>query len=141
MQERQTFRNMNMTKEAHMSFPTVLIVDDSRLSRMMIRAFITQAHPDWTIIEASNGQEAIEKTATQTVDLMTIDLNMPGMDGLTLATQLQHNHPTAHITLITANIQESVRHRAAAAGMGFIAKPVSEDSVLPCLSALENRCA
>ena len=47
-----------------MSFPTVLIVDDSRLSRMMIRAFITQAYPDWTIIEASNGQEALEKTAT-----------------------------------------------------------------------------
>ena len=36
-----------MTKEAHMSYvPTVLIVDDSRLSRMMIRAFITQSHPD-----------------------------------------------------------------------------------------------
>jgi two-component system chemotaxis response regulator CheY len=118
--------------------PTVLIVDDSRLSRMLIRAFITQAHPDWTIIEASNGQEALEKTATQTVDLMTIDLNMPGMDGLTLATQLQHNHPTAYITLVTANIQESVRHRAAAAGMGFIAKPVTEDSLLACLSSLEK---
>jgi CheY-like chemotaxis protein len=131
-----------MTKEVYMSsVPTVLIVDDSRLSRMMIRAVITQAHPDWTIIEAGNGQEALEKTATQTVDLMTIDLNMPGMDGLTLATQLQHNHPTAHITLVTANIQASVRQRAATAGMGFIAKPVSEDSVLACLSALENRRA
>ena len=118
--------------------PTVLIVDDSRLSRMLIRAFITQVHPDWTIIEASNGQEALEKTATQTVDLMTIDLNMPGMDGLTLATQLQHNHPRAYITLVTANIQESVRHRAAAAGMGFIAKPVTEDSLLACLSSLEK---
>jgi len=118
--------------------PTVLIVDDSRLSRMMIRAFITQAHPDWTIIEASNGPEALERTATQTVDLMTIDLNMPGMDGLTLATQLQHTYPTAYITLITANIQESVRHRAEAAGMGFIAKPVTEDNVLACLSSLEN---
>ena len=121
-----------------MSFPTVLIVDDSRLSRMMIRAFITQARPDWTIIEASNGQEALEKSATQTVALMTIDLNMPGMDGLTLATQLQHTYPTAYITLITANIQESVRHRAEAAGMGFIAKPVTEDNVLACLSSLEN---
>jgi CheY-like chemotaxis protein len=69
---------------------------------------------------------------------MTIDLNMPGMDGLTLATQLQHNYPTAHITVVTANIQESVRHRAATAGMGFIAKPVTEDSVLACLAALEN---
>jgi len=118
--------------------PTVLVVDDSRLSRMMIRAFIAQAYPDWTVIEASNGQEALERTATQTVDLMTIDLNMPGMDGLTLATQLQHKHPTACITLITANIQESVRHRAEAAGMGFIAKPITEDSILACLSSLEN---
>jgi two-component system, chemotaxis family, chemotaxis protein CheY len=118
--------------------PTVLIVDDSRLSRMMIRAFITQAHPDWTIVEASNGQEALEKTATQTVDLMTVDLNMPGMDGLTLAAQLQHHHPTAYITLVTANIQESVRQRAAAAGMGFIAKPVTADNILACLSALEK---
>ena len=118
--------------------PTVLIVDDSRLSRMMIRAFIMQSHPDWTIIEASHGQEALEKTATQAVDLMTIDLNMPGMDGLTLATQLQHNHPTDSITLVTANIQESVRHRAAAAGMGFIAKPVTEDSIRACLSSLEK---
>ena len=118
--------------------PTVLIVDDSRLSRMMIRAFITQVHPEWAIIEASNGQEALEKTATQAVDLMTIDLNMPGMDGLTLATQLRHTHPSASITLVTANIQESVRHRAAAAGMGFVAKPVSADSILACLSALEN---
>jgi CheY-like chemotaxis protein len=118
--------------------PTVLIVDDSRLSRMMIRAFITQAHPDWTIIEASNGQEALEKTATQTVDLITVDLNMPGMDGLTLAAQLQHHHSTAYITLVTANIQESVRQRAAEAGMGFIAKPVTADNVLACLSALEK---
>jgi len=131
-----------MTKEARMSYvPTVLIVDDSRLSRMMIRTFITQAHPDWSIIEASNGQEALEKTTTETVDLMAIDLNMPGMDGLTLATQLQHTHPTAYITLVTANIQESVRHRAAAAGMGFIAKPVSENSVIACLTSLENRRA
>lgn len=118
--------------------PTVLIVDDSRLSRLMIRTFIAQAHPDWRIIEASNGQEALEKTATQAVDLMTIDLNMPGMDGLTLAAQLQHNHPTAHITLVTANIQESVRHRAAAAGMGFIAKPVTADNILACLASLEQ---
>jgi two-component system, chemotaxis family, chemotaxis protein CheY len=128
-----------MIKEAHMScVPTVLIVDDSRLSRMMIRTFITQAHPDWTIIEASNGQEALEKTAAQTVDLMTIDLNMPGMDGLTLATRLKHNHPAASITLVTANIQESVRQRAEAAGMGFIAKPITEDNVLACISCLEN---
>lgn len=108
------------------SVPTVLIVDDSRFARLMIRTFITNVHPDWAFIEASNGQEALEKTAACTVDVMSIDLNMPGMDGLTLATHLREKHPMARITLVTANIQESVRQRAEAAGVGFIAKPITE---------------
>ena len=120
------------------SVPTVLIVDDSRLSRTMIRAFITNAHPDWTILEASNGQEALEKTATLTVDAMTLDLNMPGIDGLSLATQFKAKYPKAQVTLLTANIQDSVRHRAAAAGVGFIAKPITEDNVLAFLAEVEH---
>lgn len=118
--------------------PTVLIVDDSRLSRTMIRTFITNAHPDWIILEASNGQEALEKTATLTVDAMTLDLNMPGMDGLSLATQFKAKYPQAHITLLTANIQDSVRHRAAATGVGFMAKPITEDNVLAFLTGVEH---
>ena len=118
--------------------PTVLIVDDSRLSRMMIRTFITQAHPDWTIIEASNGQEALEKTVTLTVDVITVDLNMPGMDGLTLVTTFKDRYPAAHITLLTANIQDRVRHFAAAAGVGFITKPITEDNLLAFLAGVEN---
>ena len=118
--------------------PTVLIVDDSRLSRMMIRTFITRVHPDWTIIEASNGQEALEKTATLTVDVMTVDLNMPGMDGLTLATKFKDRYPTAHIALLTANIQDRVRHCAEAAGLGFIAKPITEDNLLAFIAGVEN---
>ena len=118
--------------------PTVLIVDDSRLSRMMIRTFITRVHPDWTIIEASNGQEALEKTATLTVDIMTVDLNMPGIDGLTLATQFKDRYPAAHITLLTANIQDRVRHVAEAAGLGFITKPITEDNLLAFIAGVEN---
>jgi len=118
---------------------TVLIVDDSRLSRMMIRTFISNAHPDWSIVEASNGQEALEKTAACPVHVMTIDLNMPGIDGLTLATQLREHHPTAHMSLITANIQDSVRQRAAAAGVRFIPKPVTEEHILAFLAGMETR--
>src|SRR5215475_11064908 len=121
--------------------PTVLIVDDSRLSRMMIRTFITQAHPDWTIIEASNGQEALDKTATLPVDVITVDLNMPGIDGLTLATTFKNRYPAAYITLLTANIQDRVRHVAEAAGVGFITKPITEANILAFLAEVENSYA
>src|SRR5215470_1648064 len=118
-----------MNTEACMPFvPTVLIVDDSRLSRMMIRTFIASFRPKWTIIEAGNAQEALEKTAALTVDAMTLDLNMPGLDGLSLATQFKVKYPKAHITLLTANIQAGVRQRAEAAGVGFMAKPITEDN-------------
>lgn len=109
---------------------TMLIVDDARLTRMMVRTIVHTAHPDWTILEAQNGAEALEKTMGTAIDMMTIDLNMPGIDGLTLATQLQSQHPQARIALLTANIQENVRRRAEASGVGFIAKPVTEEKIL-----------
>ncbi len=121
------------------SVPTVLIVDDSRLSRMMLRSFISQTCPDWGIIEAGDGAEALEKTAALRVDGATIDLNMPGMDGLTLALTLKHQYPRAHITLLTANIQDSVRHRAAAVGIGFLAKPITAKTVQLFLAGMEQR--
>ena len=85
----------------------------------------------------SNGDEALAKTTACNVDAMTIDLNMPGIDGLTLAAALKTQHPQACITLLTANIQDSVRHRAAAAGVGFLAKPITENNILAFLAGME----
>jgi CheY-like chemotaxis protein len=115
----------------------MLIVDDARLARMMVRAIVANTHPDWQVIEAQNGAEAHTKTATTAIDVMTVDLNMPGMDGLTLATALREKFPGAHIALLTANIQDGVRQRAEAASIGFIPKPVTEDKMLVFLQQVE----
>jgi len=104
------------------------------------RSFITNARPDWTIVEAGNAQEALEKTAALTVDAMTLDLNMPGMDGLSLAAQFKEKYPKARITILTANIQSSVRQRAEAASVSFMAKPITEDNVLAFISGVESVC-
>jgi CheY-like chemotaxis protein len=116
--------------------PTVLIVDDSRLARLMLRTSITSVHPDWHIIEAGSGPEALDKTTGHTVDAMTIDLNMPGMDGLTLAAHLRQRYPTARLTLVTANVQDSVRQRAEAAGLHFMAKPLDAQDIIAWLDSV-----
>lgn len=67
-----------------MSNPTVLVVDDSKVSRMMITAIIKDKHSDWTIIEAGSGNDALSASEGRKLDLCIIDYNMPGMDGLTL---------------------------------------------------------
>ncbi len=121
---------------------TMLVVDDARLARMMIRGFVSNTYPDWTILEAQDGTEALAQVEARSdagpIDVMTIDLNMPGMDGLTLATTLRQKYPGAHIALVTANIQDRVQCRAQEAGLGFIPKPITEDKILTFLAHLEQ---
>jgi CheY-like chemotaxis protein len=114
---------------------TLLIVDDSKLSRMMVRSIVLHAHPDWHIIEAENGAEALAKASSAQVDIMTLDFNMPGMDGLTLAEQLKETFPLASMALLTANIQHSIQERASRLGIGCIHKPITEAKILSYIEA------
>ncbi len=108
---------------------SLLIVDDSRVSRMMIRAFVLDKHPDWIITEATSGNAAIELIKEQRFDFCTMDINMPGMLGTDAAEQILVDNPHMRIAIFSANIQESLRTRAADLGAHFVAKPVTEKSV------------
>jgi len=112
-----------------MSNTTVLVVDDSKVSRMMITAIIKDKHADWSIIEADSGDNALDATEGKTLDLCIIDYNMPGMDGLTLATKLKQNFPEVPMSLLTANVQASTKEKAEAVGVGFARKPITEERV------------
>jgi DNA-binding NarL/FixJ family response regulator len=97
---------------------------------MLIRAIIAHADPQALVIEASNAEEALAKTESAQVTIATLDLNMPGMDGLLLASKLIERFPSAKIGLLTANIQEMVRQKADALGISFISKPITEEKIL-----------
>jgi len=114
---------------------TILIVDDSRVSRMMIRAIVVEACPEWNIIEGVHGDDAIEKCQDLTnIDIIILDYNMPGMDGLALARILMEKYPDAQLFLLTANIQESIQRKADELGVSFIAKPITEEKILGILA-------
>jgi len=108
---------------------TILIVDDSRVSRMMVRAIVVDAQPDWDIIEAGNGDEAIQVSNGKTIDHMILDYNMPGMNGLELAEKLRGDHADSKITLLTANVQDSIRSSAAELGVHFKDKPITDEKI------------
>jgi two-component system chemotaxis response regulator CheY len=113
-----------------MTSHTILVVDDSRVSRMLVRAIIDHADKQAEVIEASNGEEALTKIETAQVTTAILDLNMPGMDGLALAEKLLERFPTANIGLLTANIQDIVRQKAEALGITFLPKPITEERIL-----------
>lgn len=118
---------------------TILIVDDSRVSRMMVKAIVTEAHPEWETLEAGNGEEALATTKnTGHLDLIILDFNMPGMDGLELGTKLIEQYPDAKTYLLTANIQKSIQEKSEALGISFVKKPITQDKITSVLSSIEN---
>lgn len=121
--------------------PLLLIVDDSRTSRLLIRAVITALRPQWRILEAGNGEQALAHMDQTPAHYISMDVNMPGASGLEIAARIRLQHPAARIVLCTANIQESVRHSAAHAGLAFVPKPVTERSVRESLAFWEESCA
>ena len=117
---------------------TILIVDDSRVSRMMIRSFVLEKHPDWVMVEAVSGEDALEKIRTVAPHLITLDINMPGMGGFAAAEALRKECPDARIVLLTGNIQDGSRRRAEALGVGFVEKPITESAIANVLACLEK---
>ncbi|KAF0811748.1 Chemotaxis protein CheY [Andreprevotia sp. IGB-42] len=117
----------------------VLIVDDSSVSRMMVKNQLLSQQPDWTVVEAANGSEALARAAEAAPDLITLDLNMPEMDGLEAAVKLHEAHPQARIAIVTANIQDSMRQRVQSLGILFVAmvdKPINEAGIRKILAGL-----
>lgn len=118
-----------------MTTKTILVVDDSRVSRMMISAVIKNLFPEWGIVEAGNADEALVAIKENSnIDLVILDFNMPGMDGLELAERLVGLLPNAKLSLLTANIQDSIQRKASELGIGFVKKPITQDKIEGILS-------
>ncbi|MBI5369375.1 MAG: response regulator [Planctomycetes bacterium] len=81
----------------------ILVVDDSAVMRMLIARGLRQAGFEVThMIEAKDGQEALEKYQPGAVDIIFCDLAMPGMDGMEFAARLRQTSPAVPILLISA---------------------------------------
>lgn len=118
---------------------TVLIVDDSKLARIVAGKALVELQPDWQKIEAGNADQALELISGQSADIALIDFNMPEKDGLELAAELHVLRPDMPIAIITANIQDEIIARAREIGAAFVAKPVTPDALEPFLSGAALR--
>ncbi len=107
----------------------LLIVDDSRMSRLILQGLVLQAYPQWSILHASSGEEALAMAEQHPVDLVSMDFNMHGMNGLDAALALRKLRPRLPIAIVTANVQGAVQERIEEAGLAFIAKPITAEAV------------
>jgi DNA-binding NarL/FixJ family response regulator len=117
----------------------ILIVDDSKLARMSVAKLLKTLRPGWLRLEAGNAEEALAAMAADRPDVVLLDFNMPGRDGLDVAAQLQRAYPEIPVAVISANIQIEVVARAGDAGAAFLPKPLTEEVLATFLSAVEPR--
>jgi two-component system chemotaxis response regulator CheY len=110
---------------------SILAVDDSASMRQMVAFTLKGA--GYNVIEAADGQEALEKARNQHVDLVLTDQNMPRMDGITLVKQLrtlQSFAGTPMLILTTESSDEMKAKGRAAGATGWLVKPFDPAKLL-----------
>lgn len=115
---------------------TILIVEDNRRNMLLIRDLL-QLHGHQTL-EASDGEEGIARAKAERPDMILMDLQLPGMDGLTATRVLRQDPVTAAIPIValTAHAMKGDRERALEAGCnGYIAKPIDTRRFLAQIQA------
>lgn len=115
----------------------VLIVDDSKLARMVMASSLRRIRPDWTLVETSNADEAL--AAVGSVDIALVDFNMPGIDGLELLAAIRKIHAAMPVAVVSANMQDEIIARARELNAAFIAKPLTDDALGSFLSGAALR--
>jgi len=107
----------------------VLIVDDSKLARMMMAKLVGTLYPHWTQFEAVNTEDALASVKANKIDIAILDFNMPGRDGLALAGELHESEPAMPVAVTSANHQIEIVDRTRLTGATFLSKPVTQEAL------------
>jgi len=107
--------------------PLALLVEDNRMNRKLLRDILEIR---FEVLEAETAERAIELLATHVPDLMLVDLQLPGMDGLTLLRQVKEAPTTAGIPVVAISahaMQEDINQALDSGCAEYVTKPLVED--------------
>ncbi|HEX5391695.1 MAG TPA: response regulator [Rhodocyclaceae bacterium] len=119
----------------------ILVIDDAATVRMYHRQILEEA--GYTVEEAINGIEALEKALSAPFDLYLVDINMPKLDGYNFLRELRNSDiPQTPAVMISTEAEQQDRLRAYEAGANFyLVKPIKPDDLLGhCRLLLGEEC-
>ncbi len=108
---------------------TALIVDDSATIRSTLKAFLSLAGVE-VVGQESSGLKLLQTIAQLSPDIICLDYNLPGINGLELLKSIVSEYPKIAVVMVTGELEPGLRGVAAEAGAaGFIQKPFTHDQV------------
>lgn len=117
---------------------TFLVVEDSPTMRQLI-SFSLKRFKGCKIVEAVDGVDALKKLASEKIDMILTDINMPVMDGLKLVSLIRQNPELKNlpIIIITTEGAEEDKQRGLALGANsYIAKPIQSSHLIKTIQEL-----
>jgi two-component system, cell cycle response regulator DivK len=109
---------------------TILYVEDNSDNRKLVRRVLEVE--GYSVVEAKDALQALERLSTESIDLALMDINMPDMDGYTLTAKIKSmpEYSSLPIVAVTANVMRGDRERSLEAGCdGYIQKPIDIDTL------------
>ncbi|MGH9396965.1 MAG: response regulator transcription factor [Terriglobia bacterium] len=123
-----------------MSSGRILVVDDEPQIRRVMRATLTA--DGYEVSDARSGEEALESLYTSTFDLVLLDTNMPGLDGLETCRAIRKDRPDADLAIIMLTVRGSEKDKVKALDAGaddYVTKPFSMPELLARIRAALRR--
>jgi two-component system NarL family response regulator len=109
----------------------ILLVEDDELFRLGLQVRLQQETKIAGLVEASDGETAIDLAKAQTFDLVLLDIGLPGLGGLETCRQLKLNHPNLPILVLTSRNERSLISRLVTAGaQGYCLKGVTAETLI-----------
>jgi len=119
--------------------PSILVVEDFALLRSSVVQWLQQRFPGCVVHGVDSGEQALEHARSARPDIVVMDINLPGIDGVEATCRIKAQAPEAAVVMLT--MHDTPQHRAAAANAGaagYVAKHEMEVQLESTVAALLN---
>jgi two-component system cell cycle response regulator DivK len=117
--------------------PTVLVVEDFEDNRFMMRRLLEMS--GYRVVEAVNGNQAVEMAEQESPDIILMDLSLPMLDGLAATRRIRERNGAGRIPIVAVSAHDSADFHAEALAAGcneYVTKPIDFDQLVELLDRL-----